>query len=257
MMLQALRHEATRRCKSPIPRLATFERGRHHPHLDDFEQATRLEKSLGETSACSMPRPAVSIARHRTGDEGCAGRIAVGHFVKNKRQRLESLVRMGSSSSHRCWAGTPAARDGSETKTGQRRQTSGRQCPKCHQIRHRGFQCRMQLIDFPNIQGHHDGNVDGPQRSTCSSIKMHLVDMNWDRHLATLTRLLNESGMTVDQMGNPPTCMQVGTWRWPQDSSTIAGFGFSMAPCFQSPRHPRKRARRQNAGDETLEMHRP
>ena len=39
---------------------------------------------------------------------------------------------------------------------------------------------------------------------------MHLVDMNWDRHLATLTQLLNESGMTVVTKWGKPTYMHAG-----------------------------------------------
>ena len=39
---------------------------------------------------------------------------------------------------------------------------------------------------------------------------MHLVGMTWDRHLATLTRLLNESGMTVVTKWGKPTYMHAG-----------------------------------------------
>ena len=35
------------------------------------------------------------------------------------------------------------------------------------------------------------------------------------------------------------------------------GLWFRWRLAFRSPRHPRKRARRQNAGDETLEIHNP
>ena len=84
--------------KSPIPWLASFQRGRQiHPHLNDLERATRLEETLwGNFSVLDAAAGRHPLDATRTGDEGLACGIAVGHFaVKHKRQRLKPFVRMG------------------------------------------------------------------------------------------------------------------------------------------------------------------
>ena len=86
-----------------------------------------------------------------TGDEGLACGIAVRNLaVKHKRQRLKPLVRMGPKRQppivHRVHLRPVMVQ---EQKGIQRRQTSGRQRAKRHQIRHRRLQCCMQLLDFP------------------------------------------------------------------------------------------------------------
>ena len=65
---------------------------------------------------------------------------------------------------------------------------------------------------------------------------MHLARMTWDKHLATLTRLLDDTGMEAVTKWGKPTYVHAGrNIAMAAGSSTIAAFGFFDGALLSDP----------------------